>query len=119
MWTEMRLDMQRVVVAILISLGGSFSAPDDYGRQEARAEFQSSAMLNNQDQAEIVRSVLEHAIAHPVTTLNISWAEIVSSENMTESMLPEISGHKFELLEPGKIEEIANSSGYVRCLVFS
>jgi len=118
MCTKLGLNMQRVVVAILISLGGFISAPDGYARRVARAGFQSSA-INNQDQAEIVKSVLEHAISHPVTTFNISWAEILSSENMTESMLPKISGYKFELLEPGKIEGMANSSGYIQYLVFS
>jgi hypothetical protein len=119
MWTEMGLNMQHVVIAILISLCAFITAPDGYGRQEARVGFQSSANLNNQDQAEIVKSMLKDAIAHPVTMFNVSWAEIVSSENMTASMLPEISGYKFELLEPSKIEEIANSSGSIEYLVFS
>jgi hypothetical protein len=110
--------MQRVVIAILICLCAFITAPDGYG-QEAGAVFQSPGVLNNQDRAEIVKSVLEHAIAHPVTTLNISWAEIVSSENMTESMLPEISGYEFRLLEPGTIEDRANRSGYMQYLVFS
>ena len=111
--------MQLVLIAIFICLCAFITAPDGYGRQEARTGFQSPSILSDQDQAEIVKSVLVHAIAHPVTTLNISWDEIVSSENMTESMLPEIAGYEFRLLEPGTIEERANSSGYMRYLVFS
>jgi hypothetical protein len=119
MSTEMSLSRRRVVVTILISLAWFTSAPDSHGRQDAIGRFESSAILNNQDRAEIVKSVLEQVIADPVTTFIISRAEILSSENMTESLLPQISGYKFELLEPSKIEEIANSSGSIRYLVFS
>ncbi|HWN11068.1 MAG TPA: hypothetical protein VNO50_17650 [Pyrinomonadaceae bacterium] len=106
-------------MAISISLCVFISSPDGYGCQEARAGAQSSNILNNKDQAEIVKSVLEQAIADPITTFNISWTEIVSAENMTESMLPRISGYEFELLEPGKIKELTNRSGNIRYLVFS
>jgi len=119
MWTEMGPNMQLLGMAILISLCVFISSPDGYGSQEAKAGAQSSTILTNQDQAEIVKSALERAIADPITTLNISWTEIVSSENMTESMLPRISGYEFELLEPGKIKELANRSGNIRYLVFS
>ena len=103
MLIEMGLNMQRVVITILISLCAFITAPDGYGRQNARVGSQSSGVLSEKDQAEIVKSVLEHAIANPVTTFSVSWTEFVSSENLTSSMLPNIFGYKFELLEPGKI----------------
>lgn len=109
----------RSVVAILISLCAFITAPDGYRRQEVKAASQSQSVLNDQDQAEIIKSVVEHAIANPVTTFNISWTETVSSENMTESMLPKISGYRFSLVDPDKIIESANRSGYTQYLVFS
>jgi hypothetical protein len=111
--------MQIVGMAILISLSVFVSSPDAYGFQEFKAGSQSSTILTNQDRAEIVKSVLERAIADPITNFTVSWTEIVSSENMTESMLPKIAGYEFELLEPGKINELANRSGSMRYLVFS
>jgi hypothetical protein len=108
-----------VVVALLISLSSfTGAAAGDY-HQRPRFEFQSSAFINDQDLAEIVQAVIGHAIAHPVTTFSISRTESVSSENMKGSMLPKIAGYEFELVDPGKIEERANSSGNMRYLVFS
>lgn len=118
MWTEVSMNKRRVLVTILIFLGWFTNVPNGHSRQEPRNSFESSAILNNRYQAEIVKSVLEQAIADSVK-LNISRAEILSSENMTESMLPQISGYKFKVLEPSKIEEIANNSGSIEYLVFS
>jgi len=118
MWTGIALELRRLLIAILIFLCAVIAVPTSRS-QAIKTASPTLANLSNQDQAEIVQAVLENAIANPVTTFNVSWTEIVSSENLTVGMLPEISGHKFQLLAPHEIEERADHSGFMRYLVFS
>ena len=118
MWTGIALDRQRVLIAILISVCALIAVPT-HGSQAITAASQSPINLGNQDQAEIVKAVMEDAIAHPLTSFNLLWTELVSSENLSVENLPEVSGHKFRLLDLDKIEEMADRSGSMSYLVFN
>lgn len=118
MCTGIFLDRRRLLITILISLYAFIAVPT-HGSQVMKTASLSSTNLSNQDQVEIVEAVMKDAIAHPLTSFNLWWTEFVSSENLTMEQLPEVSGHKFPLLDLDKIEELADRSGFMSYLVFN